>query len=245
MQKITVIQAPDKNHPFLILKKERGVPSAPLTESDCENAFSYAAELFPLLKEINGRKAVEHGLVHRLDTETEGLLLIAAIQDFYDFIQQEQAQGRFVKTYRAECILKKNNTELLEGFPTCPVNEMIFNRKKFTVESYFRNFGKNQKQVRPVTKDSGKAALKKMGNARLYSTEINLKSIDENIINAECKIKAGYRHQVRCHLAWCNIPVIGDRLYNADVSESPLRFYATGLEFFNPVTGQKEEYIDK
>lgn len=242
MQKINVIQSPDKDHPFLIIKKAGGVPSAPLTEFDSENAFSYAAELFPFLKDINGKKTVEHGLVHRLDTDTEGLLLIAASQDFYDFIQQEQSLGRFIKTYKAECTLNSRNIELLEGFPPCPVNEMFYERRKFTVESYFRNYGEKQKQVRPVTKDSGKAALKKLGNARLYSTEISLKSIDSEIIDAECRIKAGYRHQVRCHLAWCNLPVVGDRLYNAEPSESSLKFYATGLEFFNPVVGKREGY---
>ena len=42
------------------------------------------------------------------------------------------------------------------------------------IESYFRHYGKNNSQVRPVTKSSGKSALKK-ATSKLYKTEITLK----------------------------------------------------------------------
>ncbi|MBQ5999803.1 MAG: RNA pseudouridine synthase [Treponema sp.] len=245
MQKIKIIHEPSKNEPFVVIQKPAGLPSAPLTEDDSENAFSKTAAYFPELYEIKGKKYVEHGLIHRLDTATEGLILIAATQEFYDFMQIEQAEGRFIKTYRAECNIIKNNTELLGSFPANPIQNLIGHKenKTFSVESYFRNFGEGKKLVRPVTDDSGKAAIKKLGKAKLYRTELSLKySKTSETLEALCRIQSGYRHQVRCHLAWCNIPVIGDPIYNALKTDSQMQFFATGLEFSNPITNKNEYF---
>ncbi len=245
MQKIKFIHGPSETEPFVVIQKAAGLPSAPLTENDSENAFSMAAEYYPELRAINGKKPIEHGLIHRLDTATEGLILIAATQEFYDFMQIEQNEGRFVKTYRAECNITKNNTEILGSFPANPVQNLIADKenKTFSVESYFRNFGEGKKLVRPVTENSGKAALKKMGRTKLYKTTISLNYSDTfETLEAICRIQSGYRHQVRCHLAWCNIPVIGDPLYNAIKTSSQMQFFATGLEFKNPITDKDERY---
>ena len=78
-KQIQIAIAPSKENPFVVIKKPRGLPSAPLFEGD-ECAFMQAAKLYPYLLEVSGKKAIEHGLVHRIDTETEGLLLIATTQ---------------------------------------------------------------------------------------------------------------------------------------------------------------------
>ena len=95
MKKIKIIHSPTAEKPFLIIDKPRGLPSAPLSESDCNNALAQAIEDFPEIKEVKGRKAIEYGLLHRLDTVTEGLLLIATTQECYDFLMEEQQAGRF------------------------------------------------------------------------------------------------------------------------------------------------------
>ena len=46
-EQIKVIHEPTSHKPYLIIDKPAGLPSAPLTENDKENAFSKAAELFP------------------------------------------------------------------------------------------------------------------------------------------------------------------------------------------------------
>ena len=240
MQKIQIIHEPTSAEPFVVINKPRYLPSAPLTASDEENAFFQAAEFFPELLKVSGKKEIEHGLVHRLDTETSGLLLIASSQYFYDKLQEEQKEERFIKKYTAFCNEIKNNCELLKGFP--PFEEIIdFNsRKSIEVLSYFRPFSEGLKEVRPVTEKSGMAALKKCRNKKLYSTEITPENYDEqsDLFKFTCKIYSGYRHQVRCHLAWCGFPVSGDKLYNSKSSEEELKFFATEIEFTNPIDGK-------
>lgn len=266
MDLIKVIKGPDKNNPYAVVYKPKELPSAPLSSDDMYNAFSQAAELFPQLLTVSGKKEIEHGLLHRLDTATDGLILIAATQDFYDYMISQQEKGCFIKYYTATCRLDFENPKLLENFPSFPYkdflqaeisaflksSENILNLSDFKLESFFRPFGKGGKEVRPVTKDSGMAALKKTGKLKAYETQIiSMEKTDdtENVI-VNCKISQGFRHQVRCHLAWAGLPILNDRLYNFAFRNSSgsekgfekLCFSARKIEFFNPLEKQLKTF---
>ena len=241
---IKVIHEPSAAEPFVVLSKPAGLASAPLKSLDEDSAFSQCARLFPAAKSVCGKKAVEGGLLHRIDTATSGLLLVASSQEFYDHIIAAQDAGRFVKGYRAECDVNANNAQALGGFPKPPAASLPFDgflQEKnaaalmgIELSSYFRPFGKGGKEVRPVLQDSNVAALKKIGSKKIYSTKIVAADfLGEGAAKLECKIAQGYRHQVRCHLAWLGFPVRGDALYNAVGGQSggPMRFEAVSLEF--------------
>ena len=225
---IEIIHELTADKPFLVIYKPKGLPSAPLTAEDSENALSQAVAMFPEIKTVCGKKPIEYGLLHRLDTATDGLMVIAATQECYDFIMTEQAEGHFIKTYTAECNILPDNAKLLGGFPAdIPVLP--------EVSSYFRPYGEGRKEVRPVTENSGKAALSKLGKKKLYTTKIEIQKLSDTRAIATCEITEGYRHQVRCHLAWAGYPVIGDQLYNSDKKNAEnLLFSATKISFEYP-----------
>lgn len=247
MQKeIKIIHSPEKEKPYLILSKPSGIPSAPLREEDTESALNYAIKLFPEIKNVKGKKTVEYGLLHRIDTDTNGLLMIATNQNFYDYMIKEQQEGRFIKTYKAVCDNDKDNALFLGGFPALKANrnESLINTEPVIISSFFRNYGEGLKAVRPVTEDSGMAALKKIGKKKTYSTNIiSIDSMSNSEVSVVCKISAGYRHQVRCHLAWFGLPIKGDKLYNRNCKDDSLLFSAAGLEFYDQITGNKTEYF--
>lgn len=229
--KIEIIHTPTAAKPFLVIYKPKGLASAPLTADDKDNALYQALEAFPELRNVKGKKEIEYGLLHRLDTATDGLMVIAANQECYDFLCNEQREGRFVKYYRAECDILPDNAKQLGGFPP--------DLPQGTAVSYFRPYGEGRKEVRPVTENSGKAALNKIGKQKLYKTEITILTEDKSsaIAKVECRITEGYRHQVRCHLAWAGFPVRGDLLYNSqDIkkAENELKFSATKVSFEYP-----------
>ena len=235
---IEIIHSPTDDKPFLVIYKSKGLPSAPLNAEDTQNALSQAVEMFPEIKTVCGKKQIEYGLLHRLDTATDGLIVIATSQECYDFLMAEQEAGRFIKTYSAECNIIYDNARRLGGFPP-DIPEFS------NVTSYFRPYGEGRKEVRPVTENSGKAALSKLGKQKLYTTKINIEKISETKARATCEISQGYRHQVRCHLAWAGYPVSGDILYNAEyrqnteISEDKknaenLLFSATKISFEYP-----------
>ena len=228
MQKIEIIFKPTDDKPFLVIYKPKGLASAPLSTEDTENALVQAVAMFPQIKTVCGKKPVEYGLLHRLDTATDGLMVIAASQECYDFLSVEQSEGRFIKTYSAECDIIPDNAQALGGFP--PVLPALPE-----IISYFRPYGEGRKEVRPVTDSSGKAALSKLGKQKLYTTKIQITKLSETRAKATCEITEGYRHQVRCHLAWAGYPVIGDPLYNSDKKNAEnLMFSATKISFEYP-----------
>lgn len=236
---IRILHAPTEQDPFLILYKPHGMPSAPLSPGDVNNAVSCAAALFPGLYTVRGKKEIEHGLLHRLDNDASGLLLIASTQQAYDALCESQKKGLFEKQYSVTCGLNKNNAAELGGFPPVSDKCSIVSGAKIIAESSFRPFGTGRRQVRPVTPESGTAAEKKGGNT-VYRTEIEIVHIEKTVVTAFCRITAGFRHQVRCHLAWEGLPVAGDKLYNAHCGdELILHFEGSSLCFPHPLTGQK------
>ena len=174
-------------------------------------------------------------------------MVIAATQDCYDFLSLEQKEGRFIKYYEAECDILSENAKELGGFPPLPLqvqNDLslrgaLATKQNISLTSFFRPYGEGRKEVRPVTEEYGKAALSKLGKQKLYTTSISITKIsdDKKTVFVECKITEGYRHQVRCHLAWAGLPVRGDLLYNSnsDIKKAEnLLFSATKISFEYP-----------
>ena|SRR5574344_1722856 len=246
IESVEIIHEPSGNEPYVIVYKPCGLPSAPLGEDDHYNALAVAAERFPEINDVCGKKSAEKGLLHRLDTCACGLLLVASNQHAYDSLIVSQDEGKFVKKYRATCITDSQNSRNLGGFPPVPVLNTLSNNgeSKFTIMSSFRPYGPGRKSVRPVDQDSGRAATKKGGD-RIYETEIVITSCGAGKAHAVCTITAGYRHQVRCHLAWAGYPVLGDNLYNASYNKedySELAFEGFYLSFPDPVSGKTMIY---
>ncbi|OJF76200.1 MAG: hypothetical protein BKP49_08645 [Treponema sp. CETP13] len=219
----------------IVYDKPAGMPSAPINANDTKiTALSKMIEICPDILSVQGKKQIEYGLVHRIDTATRGLLLAAKNQETFDLIQKDQTEGKFVKFYTAFCLSSS------------------FKKPPFSISTRFRPFGPHKAKVEPVTKDSGRAALKKSGT-KVYTTNIldivplnksqlpshNIYSYENiqthtQVLRVTCKINQGYRHQVRAHLTFLNLPIIGDKLYGKPIENIPMCFFATGLTFNTP-----------
>jgi 23S rRNA pseudouridine1911/1915/1917 synthase len=246
MNDINYVFLPDQNNPFIVIDKPAGLPSAPLHPDD-DSALTRAMRCFPQIKEvINEKKKIEYGLIHRIDTATRGLVLIAVSTDAWIKLQACQKTGKFKKWYHAD--IDYIPVQQYKGFPLVPADikhkiESFFTEKasgeiSFSLESKFRPFGVDRKAVRPVTSESNVAGLRKAGN-KTYCTKVTLSNR-----GADCCISGGYRHQVRCHLAWVHVPITGDALYNPSVRDGQkLAFVAYKLSFPHPLTGNECTYI--
>ena len=253
MNSIKIIFEPQKNKPFLVIYKPKNLPSAPLTEDDKNNALFQAMQSFPEIQNVKGKKQIEYGLLHRLDTATDGLLLICTTQECYDFLTEQQKLGKFVKYYSAKCDILAENAQKLGGFPENRLSPHFDTHKTYRIESFFRSFSKGNKQVRPVTSGSPLSAQKKVGSKKNYATEVTVLEKKEDSCLVECRISQGFRHQVRSHLAWIGLPIQNDRIYNFKTrlaheneeivqetkknhpqSEDDLIFTATKIEFEYP-----------
>ncbi len=235
---------------FVVAEKPHGMPTAPLKENEKDTALEAVLELFPQGREVYGKKAVEHGLVHRLDTATHGLFIVALNQSAFDILWAQQQSGNFIKGYTAYCTKQPDNS-----FSEC---DFVL-KNGLEISSYFRYFGKNRAEVRPVNLNgtAGRAAEKKAQD-KVYSTFIeNVSKVEfENVPEAykgcsvykvQCTLKSGFKHQIRAHLAWTGFPIIGDNVYcpaakkafaeNSSVSIK-LELHAYSLSFINPKTSE-------
>ncbi len=234
--KIKFLNTPSKENPFLVISKPSGLPTAPLSAQDTNNALYLAAQTFPEILSVNGKKEIEHGLIHRIDTVTEGLILIATTQDAYENFINQQKNNNFTKFYTAIC---QKNQNKKEGFPDFP-QQNIFYQNEFKIQSYFRYFGQGRKEVRPVpVENQNKTQQKKVEGTSIYTTNVKIISEQNDTVKVECNITKGFKHQVRCHLAWANLPIKNDPIYNKNANPSEqIAFYASKLQFVHPITNQ-------
>lgn len=227
---------------FAVVYKPRGLPSAPLKEGDNSLLTWFLKKSF-CPEKVKGKKPVEEGLLHRLDTATCGLVLIAKKQSFFDAFCRMQKLDKIKKTYFAFCDKTAGSVQ----------GDVLKKKPPLKIESAFQPFGPKGKTVKPVFSGSRKFSA----DAKLYTTTVT--EIENTgagktgaSVSCFCSLTQGYRHQVRAHLAAIGIPICGDALYNSVyISETsgadknklaqevkkhsyPLQLYALGIEFPNP-----------
>lgn len=200
--------------------KPHGMPTAPLTDGEKGTFLSWFLEQYPPAADVAGRKGIEKGLLHRLDTPTEGLVLVAKTQEAYRALWESQENDLIEKTYRALCL------RLAEGLPDTPR----------VIESRFRPFGPGSREVRPLFPHDRRYSAA----GRDYRTLLEACIPREGgFAECTCRLTRGYRHQVRSHLASLGLPIAGDSLYAPSSSFSgPLMLCASTLRFPDPDSGR-------
>jgi 23S rRNA pseudouridine1911/1915/1917 synthase len=223
---------------YAVVYKPRSMHSAPLREGEEDTLLAWCEGIVPAVAAVRGRKEIERGLLHRLDRDTEGLVLFAKTQDAYEALNESQEKGLFLKEYAALC----------DG-PIPPA--LRYRRLPFVVESGFRPFGPGRKAVKPVEVDgegrplAGTVKELALDRGEPYRTEVLALDAGETPSGvrtlAIARLARGFRHQVRCHLAWIGLPLVGDELYGSGGPE-PLALRAVAVSFPDPADGRPVRY---
>jgi len=224
---------------FLLVYKPPRMHSAPQARSSGgETILDWCVVKFPEVALLPGRKAGEGGLLHRLDYETQGLMLIARSRPGMESLLGQQKAGKILKEYSA---MTAKSEITLPGFPKeTPVWPHGGNNGvPLKIESAFRPYGPGRKAVRPVLPGSDEAP---------YSTEILESSPVSGADLSQCfslklRIRKGFRHQIRCHLAWLGLPILNDGLYDGlSFGNGLLALRAVSIAFNDPSSGEERSY---
>jgi 23S rRNA pseudouridine1911/1915/1917 synthase len=196
----------------VFLKKQEG------REGREETLLDWCSRFYPEVLGVKGRNPWEGGIVHRLDYETEGLVLFARTQKALDSFLLQQKEGKFSKIYTALSGGKRFT------LPGCPPGPLILSPNSGvlvsdTIESGFRPYGPGRKVVRPVINPPPE---------RIYRTGILSMEAYGEFTLFEVQIQRGFRHQIRCHLAWLGYPLVNDPLYGGIISGAYKPLNGTG-----------------
>ncbi len=158
------------------------------------------------------------GIVHRLDKETSGVILVAKTLDTFQNLQAQFKNRTVKKTYTA---LVHGNVKPEEGEINAPVGRLPWNRMRFGVIANGRE---------AVTKFKVQSSKFKVGNEPLTLLELFPET--------------GRTHQIRVHLKHISHPIFGDFLYAGRKSAREDRkilervfLHASKISFKHPVTG--------
>lgn len=155
------------------------------------------------------------GIVHRLDKDTSGLMVVA---------KSDAAMAGFVRLFQTGGI-RKEYLALVHGAPPKPAG---------TVSTLIGRHPVDRKRMAVVTRN-GKQAITH------YAVERAL----GGIALVRCRIETGRTHQIRVHMQSLGCPVVGDALYGRPAADkrltpAPARqmLHAARLAFAHPVSGQ-------
>ncbi|WP_353096744.1 RluA family pseudouridine synthase [Tissierella praeacuta] len=165
------------------------------------------------LSSING--IIRPGIVHRLDKDTSGLLIVAKNDKVHRILSENLKERNIKRVYMAlvHGILSND-----EGTINAPIGRHGTDRKKMTVTS------KNSKEAITHYK-----VLERYNNYTLI----------------EVKLETGRTHQIRVHMSYINHPVVGDPVYSRVKNEFNLNkqmLHAYKLGFYHPSTGDYMEF---
>jgi len=216
---------------IIVVNKISNLPTVPLKkDKDKITLLDIVGEYCSQVKNFSGYNFHEGGVLHRLDTPTSGLVLVAKNKESFDFLREKQKENLFVKQYFVKAIYKQT---LIDGFKEYPYKDPK-SENIVVIKSLFRHYGEGRTSVRPVMEDYHKQIVNKTSNT-FYETKVNFKKEDEGINYFICTLTNGFRHQIRAHMAWSGYPLLGDTLYGAEkATEFGLNCFS--ISFINPAT---------
>jgi len=190
---------------IILINKPSGLvvhPGSGNKQNTLVNALLYHTKM---LSDCNGEE--RPGIVHRIDKDTSGLLLVAknnkAHQILADNFKEKKIKRKYIALVKG--ILKQNHIIV-----DAPIGRDEKNRKKMA-----------------VTSKNSKHAL----------THINLLKRYKEYTLVECILETGRTHQIRVHLAYIGYPVFNDPVYGQEKIEGFGQFlHSSEITLEEPIT---------
>jgi 23S rRNA pseudouridine1911/1915/1917 synthase len=212
----------DKN--FIVIDKPAGLITHPSDSVHEPTLVNGLLAKFPEIEKV-GEDKLRPGIVHRLDRDVSGLMVIAREQKMFEYLKKQFQERTITKQYIA--LVHGLVTEEEEGVIDTPIG---------------RSVSKSGKMAAHTEEFDGDKQAK---------TEYKVIERIKNYTLILATIHTGRTHQIRVHLNSIEHPVVGDTLYTNKrintkhaASLGRLFLHATILGF-NDLSDKKKEYESK
>lgn len=195
---------------LLVVNKPQGMvvhPAPGNPDGTLVNALLYHCA--GRLSSINGK--IRPGIVHRIDKDTAGLLIVAKTDAAHTGLAEQIAVHSFTRRYRAIVV---GNIRDDTGTVDKPIGRSGSDRKKFAVTNV---------------------------NSKPAVTHYRVIERLNGYTHLELTLETGRTHQIRVHMAYLGHPVAGDPVYGNPKHTLGLRgqcLFAEYISFKHPITGE-------
>ncbi|MDP2647845.1 MAG: RluA family pseudouridine synthase [Candidatus Yanofskybacteria bacterium] len=196
---------------ILVINKPAGIAVHKVNPEDPqETVADILADLYPDMRQV-GENPLRPGIVHRLDKDTSGLMVVAKNNEAFFYLKNLFQTRAIKKTYIA----------LVHGSPK---------ESKGTIQAPLGKIGAKQ-----TTRTHGKRDLKE----RTAVTHYSVTHTYANFSLIEASPETGRTHQIRIHLKSIGHPIAGDSIYGPKNASNPpglnrLFLHAQRLQFITP-----------
>lgn len=174
---------------YLIIDKPSGLITHPTQKMEPISLAGWLIKKYPQLKNI-GEDPIRPGIVHRLDKEASGLLVVAKTQKMFNHLKHQFKNRTVDKKYSV----------LVHGQVIKDWDEINF---PISRSEKSEKMAATPKTVKGLLSQTGKEAKTEFSIIKRYA----------NLTLLEVKIHTGRTHQIRAHMLAYNHPIVGDPLY--------------------------------
>jgi 23S rRNA pseudouridine1911/1915/1917 synthase len=200
---------------LLIIDKPSGIPVHKGAGEDVETILDVFRYHYPQVDEIAGPNIDNDrpGIVHRLDRDTSGILVLAKDIMTMRRLQKQFKRREVQKTYLA---LVSGHMRYRSGTIDAPIVRSPRNRTRF------------------IVLDRGHEGME---NAREAVTEYYVIREYQDFSYVRLMPHTGRTHQLRVHLSHAGNPILGDKIYGKASTFERLALHAYSIEFTHPISG--------
>ncbi len=201
-----------QDNDLAVINKPRGMVTHPAPGSPKDTLVNALLYNLDNLSDING--VIRPGIVHRLDKDTSGLIMVAKTNKAHLSLSSQIATKECHRTYIA----------LVDGNIKADYGEIIANIDR----------NKKDRKLMAVTKDGGRYA----------ETHFKVLERYKKYCLVEFELKTGRTHQIRVHCKHIGHPIVGDIIYGGSTKlfDNGQLLHAYKISFNHPATGEYMEF---